>query len=177
MGRKSRDSVSANIAFPAWHGNMHREGILPVWCFSQKTEELVPHQGPQSLGCTRETSPQNVWLRKPTGMMSRDPKWHKKLRFPSYRAHVHSHLSQDPVKKKKGRSLKSVQRLLCEGNWFANLKAYAGGAEDRRNSSWRWRYWWTILLPFPATLLAPKCMWKNSLELCPVTISNGFKKT
>lgn len=54
MGRKSRDSVSANIAFPAWHGNMHREGIISVWCFSQKTEELVPRQGPQSLGSALE---------------------------------------------------------------------------------------------------------------------------
>ena len=44
--------------------------------------------------------------------------------------YTYKDITSSLTKKKNSRSLKSVQRLLCEGNWFANPKAHAGGAED-----------------------------------------------
>lgn len=105
-------------------GNLTSMVLLP-----KNRRASTPSGTPIPGICTRQTGPQNVWLRKLMGLMSRDPKWHKKqctglmytLTCPKI---------QFQKKKKKSRSFKSVQRLLCEGNWFANPKAHAGGAED-----------------------------------------------
>ena len=107
MGRKSRDSVSGKITFPAWHGNMLRRESYQYGASPKKQKSQHPIRDPNPWDLHQTDRPPKCVAQKANGAHVQGPKMTQET---VYRAHVHSHLSQDPVSKKKKAEVLKVSR-------------------------------------------------------------------